>query len=287
MSRTRTSNALRLGFAALLGLAVPAAHGQRAAAQAGGAGAEKRATNKAADKSTTADKTAASDKTAGTDKTAAGEKTAAGDKSAAAEKGAAAASGKAKPAAVTDSTEPKTKVAKKSKKSKAKTDAPTDSSSASNEPPVPPGSVAVDAAAKSKPAGGLPTVREANATPVATTGDPNAAPKTPATKPATAPGTGGAPKASAAPVATAAKPGPKCSLDDPEQPRGGRLDVVGSGFGPSPLVRVAGKPVRMIERREDRISVQVPADSDGGLVAVQAQGVLQPCGNLVIIGKNR
>jgi hypothetical protein len=33
--------------------------------------------------------------------------------------------------------------------------------------------------------------------------------------------------------------------------------------------------------------VQVPADSDGGPVAVQAQGVVQPCGTLVIIGKNR
>jgi hypothetical protein len=65
------------------------------------------------------------------------------------------------------------------------------------------------------------------------------------------------------------------------------LDVIGTGFGPAPLVRVAGKPVRMIERREDRISVQVPADSDGGPVAVQAQGVVQSCGTLVIIGKNR
>jgi hypothetical protein len=65
------------------------------------------------------------------------------------------------------------------------------------------------------------------------------------------------------------------------------LDVVGTGFGASPLVRVAGKPVRMIERREDRISVQVPADSNGGPVAVQAQGVVQACGTLIIIGKNR
>ncbi|HKU41771.1 MAG TPA: hypothetical protein VJR89_26620, partial [Polyangiales bacterium] len=93
--------------------------------------------------------------------------------------------------------------------------------------------------------------------------------------------------AAAAPKKQAAPVGPSCKLEEPEQPRGGRLDVTGSGFGATPLVRVAGKPVRMIERREDRLSVQIPADSDGGPVAVQAGGQTKSCGTLVIIGKNR
>jgi hypothetical protein len=90
------------------------------------------------------------------------------------------------------------------------------------------------------------------------------------------------------PTAAVAKPAaPICSLEEPEQPRGGRLDVLGSGFGQAPVVRVAQKPVRMLERRSDRISVQVPVDSDGGAVTLQNEGRTSSCGKLVIIGKNR
>jgi cytoskeletal protein RodZ len=88
-------------------------------------------------------------------------------------------------------------------------------------------------------------------------------------------------------TSSAAKTGPTCAIEDAEQPRGGRLDLMGSGFGQSPLVKIAGKPVRMIERREDRLSVQVPADSNGGAVTLLAQGQNKSCGALVIIGKNR
>jgi hypothetical protein len=90
------------------------------------------------------------------------------------------------------------------------------------------------------------------------------------------------------PPAAAPKPaGPTCSLEEPEQPRGGRLDVLGNDFGKAPVVRIAAKPARIIERRSDRISVQVPADSDGGPITVQSDGRSLACGKLVIIGKNR
>jgi hypothetical protein len=204
--------------------------------------------------------------------------------------GPAAESGKSKPAAA-DGGAPK--VAKKAKKSKAKAEP-----AAAADPPVPPGTASAaetarpPATTKGKPAAasGKPAAGSAAATAPAKLAGTPSAPAKPATTavPAPAPGTAGTPKpAAAAPAAAAKSTGPKCSLEDPEQPRGGRLDVLGTNFGTSPLVRVAGKPVRMIERREDRISVQVPADSDGGPVAVQAQGVVQPCGTLVIIGKNR
>lgn len=83
--------------------------------------------------------------------------------------------------------------------------------------------------------------------------------------------------------------GPKraCTLAEPEQPRGGRLEVLSDAFGSSPVVRIAGKPARMIERREDRVSVQVPADSNGGPITLLHDGRSSTCGNLTIIGKNR
>lgn len=83
--------------------------------------------------------------------------------------------------------------------------------------------------------------------------------------------------------------GPKraCTLAEPEQPRGGRLEVLSDAFGSSPVVRIAGKPARMIERREDRVSVQVPADSNGGPITLLHDGRNSTCGNLTIIGKNR
>jgi hypothetical protein len=85
----------------------------------------------------------------------------------------------------------------------------------------------------------------------------------------------------------AAVPKDSCTLEDREQPRGGRLDVLGSNFGLSPLVRIAGTPVRMLERRPDRVSVQVPADSNGGEITLLRDGKASVCGTLVIIGKNR
>lgn len=78
----------------------------------------------------------------------------------------------------------------------------------------------------------------------------------------------------------------KCSLVEAEIPRGGRLDVAGENLGQAPLVRIAGKPARILERRDDRISVQVAADSNGGPVTVQSSGKTAECGTLVIIGKN-
>jgi hypothetical protein len=78
-----------------------------------------------------------------------------------------------------------------------------------------------------------------------------------------------------------------CALEEREQPRGGRLDVIGNGFGQAPVVRIAQRPARMIERRTDRISVQVPPDSNGGPVTLQTEGRSADCGTLVIIGKNR
>jgi hypothetical protein len=80
---------------------------------------------------------------------------------------------------------------------------------------------------------------------------------------------------------------PVCRLADNEQPRGGRLDVVGDRFGTAPVVRIAGKPARMLVRKQDRISVQVPADSNGGEITLLNDGKVFPCGTLVIIGKDR
>ncbi len=106
----------------------------------------------------------------------------------------------------------------------------------------------------------------------------------PAPVPAPAP-----PKLAPKPPAAAPAPpsGPTCTLVDQEVPRGGRLEVSGERFGQAPVVRIAGKMARILERRADRISVQVAADSDGGLVTVQAASKTAECGTLVIIGKDR
>lgn len=91
------------------------------------------------------------------------------------------------------------------------------------------------------------------------------------------------------PVAPAAKPEPPplCTLGEAEQPRGGKLDVLGERFGAAPVVRIAGKPARILIRKQDRISVQIPADSDGGAITLQDEGKSGDCGTLVIIGKDR
>ena len=80
---------------------------------------------------------------------------------------------------------------------------------------------------------------------------------------------------------------PFCKLNEPEQPRGGRIDVLGDRFGSAPVVRIAGKPARILLRKQDRISVQIPADSDGGEITLLNEGKVESCGTLVIIGKNR
>lgn len=89
------------------------------------------------------------------------------------------------------------------------------------------------------------------------------------------------------PQPEAAQVDPVCKLGDAEQPRGGRLDVLGERFGSAPVVRIAGKPARILVRKQDRISVQVPADSNGGEITLLNDGKVASCGTLVIIGKNR
>lgn len=80
---------------------------------------------------------------------------------------------------------------------------------------------------------------------------------------------------------------PVCKLGEAEQPRGGRLDVLGDRFGSAPVVRIEGKPARILLRKQDRISVQIPADSNGGEITLLNDGKVASCGTLVIIGKNR
>jgi hypothetical protein len=89
----------------------------------------------------------------------------------------------------------------------------------------------------------------------------------------------------------APKPLPKapamtCTLLTTEAPRGGRLEVEGTGFGKAPLVRIAGRVTRMIERTETKIAVQIHIDSNGGAVSVKSGGLEAQCGTLTIIGKN-
>jgi hypothetical protein len=81
-------------------------------------------------------------------------------------------------------------------------------------------------------------------------------------------------------------PALRCTLLTTEAPRGGRLEVEGQAFGQAPLVRIAGKVTRMIERTETRIAVQIPADSDGGMVTVTSNKHQANCGTLTIIGKD-
>ena len=82
------------------------------------------------------------------------------------------------------------------------------------------------------------------------------------------------------------KAGPTCTLRTTEAPRGGRLEVEGAGFGKSPLVRIADRVTRIIERTETTLAVQIHADSNGGEVTVQVGGQRVACGTLTIIGKN-
>jgi|GEM_PF-3687832 hypothetical protein len=90
-----------------------------------------------------------------------------------------------------------------------------------------------------------------------------------------------------APQPEAAQVDPVCKLGEAEQPRGGRLDVHGDRFGSAPVVRIEGKPTRILLRKQDRISVQIPADSNGGEITLLNDGKVASCGTLVIIGKDR
>lgn len=83
------------------------------------------------------------------------------------------------------------------------------------------------------------------------------------------------------------KPVPSCRLPSEEGPRGGRLVVEGEGFGRTPVVRIGDRVTRMLARQTNTLSVQIPADSDGGPVTVEADGVRAACGWLTIVGKDR
>jgi hypothetical protein len=61
--------------------------------------------------------------------------------------------------------------------------------------------------------------------------------------------------------------------------------VRGERFGQ--IVRIAERVTRILTRTADTISVQIPRDSDGGPVTVEARGVRTPCGWLTIVGKDR
>lgn len=75
-----------------------------------------------------------------------------------------------------------------------------------------------------------------------------------------------------------------CKLLTKEAPRGGRVEVQGHGFGRTPLVRIADRVVRILERSGDKIAAQIPRDSSGGPVSVQAGEHRAQCGTLTIIG---
>jgi hypothetical protein len=85
---------------------------------------------------------------------------------------------------------------------------------------------------------------------------------------------------------TVTKPALTCKLLTSEAPAGGRLDVEASHFGTTPVVRIAGKAMRMIERTATRIGVQISADSNGGEVTLQAGKQNVVCGTLVITGQD-
>ncbi len=89
-----------------------------------------------------------------------------------------------------------------------------------------------------------------------------------------------------APPTVPMKPTLVCTLVTKEAPRGGRLEVEGHGFGMAPLVRIAGRVTRTIERTETKIAVQIHRDSNGGKVTVKTGALEAECGTLTIIGKN-
>lgn len=78
-----------------------------------------------------------------------------------------------------------------------------------------------------------------------------------------------------------------CTLGASEAPRGGQLDLHGEGFGATPVVRIGGKVTRILRRNATDIRVQIPRDSNGGSVTVQAGATTGECGSLTIIGTDR
>lgn len=77
-----------------------------------------------------------------------------------------------------------------------------------------------------------------------------------------------------------------CRLLTEEAPRGGRVEVKADQVGQTPLVLIGGHVARILLRKQDLISAQIPRDSDGGMVTVKVDGRQAPCGTLTIIGKN-
>ena len=88
------------------------------------------------------------------------------------------------------------------------------------------------------------------------------------------------------PAPAPAKNSPSCRLLTEEAPRGGRLEVQTERVGRTPLVLVNGEVVRILMRKNDLISAQIPRDSDGGMVTIKVDGEQLPCGTLSIVGKN-
>ena len=66
----------------------------------------------------------------------------------------------------------------------------------------------------------------------------------------------------------------------------GELEVTGKQFGKSPLVKIAGKVARLIDRYDETIAVQIPKNSAGGEVTVHAGGKQVVCGKLRILGND-
>lgn len=148
-------------------------------------------------------------------------------------------------------------------------------------PPAPP------APAPTPPAPATPPAPPASASPAPPAAPAPTAPAAPA-PPAPAPSKHApSPSAKAPQSQPKAKHATTCTVVTEEAPRGGRLDVSGSGFGQTPIVRIADKVTRILMRTADTISVQIARDSDGGPVTVEASGVRTPCGWLTIIGKDR
>jgi hypothetical protein len=78
-----------------------------------------------------------------------------------------------------------------------------------------------------------------------------------------------------------------CNLLGKQAPRGGKIDLEGKGFGATPVIRIGGKVVRVLQRGSNQISAQVPDDSDSGAVTITDSGSTAYCGSLEIIGKDR
>ena len=115
----------------------------------------------------------------------------------------------------------------------------------------------------------------------------DSAPEPPAEKPKEEPPPPKAPAPSPTPAPPKGKAPPSCRLPSEEGPRGGRLVVEGAGFGRTPLVRIGDRVTRILSRLEHAVAVQIPADSDGGPVTLEAGGVRAACGWLTIVGKHR